>query len=171
MKPAVKSPFVQHSLLCGSNSNPVIYLFGKCSGYISLFCSIQGPPLVTVPLVAKARRYDLFSVHVVLAQDPFPAPGLEDTAQDPPGRAEHPHALTEGTLPDHSQRGAGGLWLLEERSLMPLELSPTRMLEMEPLTPSCSCVKRNTRADLAEARANTLQLLMLLAAEVLGPEA
>ena len=30
-----------------------------------------------------------------------------------------------------------GLWLLEERSLMPLELSPTRMLEMEPLTPSC----------------------------------
>lgn len=74
-------------------------------------------------------------------------------------------------MPDHSQRGAGGLWLLEERSLMPLELSPTRMLEMEPLTPSCSCVKRNTRADLAEARANTLQLLMLLAAEVLGPEA
>lgn len=137
MKPAVKFPFVQHSLLCGSNSNPAICLFGKCSGYISLLGSIHGPPLVTVPLVAEARRYDLFSVHVVLAQDPFPAPGLEDTAQGPPGRAEHPHALTEGTLPDHSRRDAGGLWLLEERSLMPLGLSPTRVLETEPLTPSC----------------------------------
>lgn len=125
MKPAVKSPFVRHSLLCGSNSNPAIYLFGKCSGYISLLGSIHGPPLVTVPLVAEARRYDLFSMHVVLAQD---------TAQGPTGSAEHPHALTEGTLPDHSRKDAGGLWLLEERSLMPPGLSPTRMLETEPLT-------------------------------------
>lgn len=125
MNPSVKYPFVKWRLLCNINSNPIIYLFVKYSGYLFLSCSICSPPLVAIPLLVKALQNHPLSVYVVPAQDPIPNSKHGGQAQARPvGAMSSPSPVAHsmmGTLPNHSQRDAVRcLWLLEESNLFVL---------------------------------------------------
>lgn len=141
------------------NSNPIIYLFGKCSGALFVL-KPHSPPLVTTPLARKALKSPVLSPRAPWAgsRSHLQAQALAVSArQFPPPVA---HSMT-GRLLSHRQRcGDYGAWPPEERTPLPLELRPRRMLWMEPVTPSCWCTKVKTEANLGGVRVRRIQLLI-----------
>ena len=159
-RPPRSTLFPYTTLFRSSNSNPIIYLFGKSSGYVSLFWGICRPPLVTIPLVAKGLQNHPFLVHVLPARDPIPnsraggySPGSHSQLQDggySPGSVpnspgptrergassrSHGGQLAQAQPKRCSETSDCGFWKRE--TCLPLELSPTTMLGTEPLTPPC----------------------------------